>query len=884
MRRLRIAGHRLRSLLFGSHANAELDRELDLHFELLVRELRAEGMEDRDARLEAQRRFGSGALTREHCRDKRRVNFVEDLKKDSLYALRLFRKSPAFTFTAILSLALGIGANTAIFQLFDAVRLRSLPVERPQELVAMRIVGEGRSGNSRGRNSQITNPVWEEIRSRQQALAGVFAFGDTPVNLAPTGEMRNVEGIWVSGSFFPVLGVKPQVGRLLSPADDQPGCGYPGAVISHAFWQREFAGDPGVINKTLPIEGHAVPVLGVTPPEFYGVEVGRRFDVALPICSNAASTLRDRMFWFLTVMGRLRPDVPYRSARALLSTISRGVFESTVPPFQPGLQAQYAKLRLDLEPAGRGQSSLRTAYERPLTLLLVMVALVLLVACANLANMLLARATAREHEFAVRMSLGASRGRLVRQLLLEGLMLAAAGAIAGGLLAPAISQSAARSLSTARDPIYLTLDGGWRMLAFTGAAAVVATLLFGLAPALHAARSSARGATVSRRTFAFRRALLLVQVALCTALLGSALLLSRSFQKLVSADLGFRPAGIVVANVFFSASRYPVPKRIPVYQELQDRLAAIAGVQAVARGYVIPISGNGWDRGARRNSSDPVRSVNLSSISEGYFRAMATPLVAGRDFNAQDRPGSPPVAIVNQEFADTFFAGTNPLGQSFRLDGPEPPFEIVGLARNAKYRTVQEEYTPIVYFPASQESTPRLTVRYVIRAAGGPEAVIRPVLQAIAAMDPNLSTRFVIMQTQISESLLRERLMAALAAAFGALAAMLALMGVYGVTAYVVERRRREFGIRIALGASRGGIVRMVVGQTAAVLGGGVVVGVLLAATGGRAAASLLYGIQPHDAATLLAAAALVGGAGLAAGLLPAMRASGIAPADCLRE
>ena len=287
----------------------------------------------------------------------RRVNMVGDLLRDIAFALRLFRKSPVFTFTAVLSLALGIGANTAIFGLFDAVRLRSLPVQRPGELVAIRIPSEDKRGNFRGRNGEITNPIWEELRAAPTCFSGVIAYGDTPVNLSPSGEVRNVEGLWVSGSFFPVLGVKPQLGRLLTLADDRRGCDRPGVVISHAFWQREFGGDAAVLSRTLPIDGHPVPILGVTPPEFFGVEVGRRFDVAMPICTAAAADLDNRIFWFLSVMGRIRPNVAEATARAELRTIAPGVFESTVPPYQPRDQVLYTKLQLDLEP-GESQHTL----------------------------------------------------------------------------------------------------------------------------------------------------------------------------------------------------------------------------------------------------------------------------------------------------------------------------------------------------------------------------------------------------------------------------------------------------------------------------------------------------------------------------------------------
>jgi putative ABC transport system permease protein len=302
MRFTRVIRNRLLSVFQRNRVESSLEDEIELHVEALRRELIAEGMSESNARLEARRQFGSSQLTKEHCRDMRGVNLIEDLRSDLLYALRLFRKSPGFTLTAIVSLALGIGANSAIFQLFDAVRLRSLPVQRPDELAFLGIRGEGKSGNFRGRNGNVTNAIWTEFQRRQQTFSGVVAYGDTPLNLAPSGELRNVEGLWVSGSFFPVLEIQPQLGRLLTPADDRPGCGWPGVVLSHAFWQREFGGDPNVTARTLSIDGRAVPVLGVTQAQFFGVEVGRRFDVAMPICSAPTADLNNRMFWFLSVM------------------------------------------------------------------------------------------------------------------------------------------------------------------------------------------------------------------------------------------------------------------------------------------------------------------------------------------------------------------------------------------------------------------------------------------------------------------------------------------------------------------------------------------------------------------------------------------------------
>jgi len=883
MRRIRIIRNRLRSLLWRDKQESELEREIEIHVNQLVKQLVADGMNPREASLEAKRQFGSIDVTKEECRDMRRLTLIEDLFRDFRFALRMVRKSPGFTATAVISLILGIGANAAMFQLFEAVRLRSLPVERPEELVSVQIRGQGRSGNSRGRNSQFTYAIWEELQRRQTSFASVFAYGDTLVNLSPTGEVRNVEGLWVSGSFFPGLGVRPQLGRLLTPEDDRPGCGWPGVVISHGFWQREFGGDPGALSRTLPVEGRSVPILGVTPPEFFGVEVGRRFDIAMPICSAPAAELSSRMFWFLAVMARLRPDVQEAEAQSRIQTVAPAVFEATVPAYQPSEQSKFKKLRLELEPASGGQSGFRESFNRPLIYLQWMVGLVLLLACANLANMMLARTTAREHEFAVRRSMGASRWRLIRQVLMESFLLSAIGAATGALAAPFIGKAILGMVSTARDPIFLDLDVGWRVLAFTITATVVATLIFGLAPALQAGRANSRGSSDNAEKLTLRRGLLLVQVALCMLLLTTALLVSRSFQNLVNTSTGFDARGLLAAEVLLNPTRYPSDRRLAIGQELEERIRAIPGVAAVARSYVIPVGGSTWDRTVRVNPVDPPRSVNLNSVSAGYFEVMKLPVLAGRDFGVNDGPATPPVAIVNQTFARMFFAGQNPVGKTFRFDGPEPPFEIVGLAGDSKYRTLAEDFSPIAYFPANQAGMPRSTLRFLIRGAVSPESLTSSVKRVVLESDPQLNMRFVLVPTLLQDSVVRERLLAALTSAFGVLGAMLALSGVFGVTAYIVTRRHREFGVRMALGATGSGIVRLVLGEIAFVLLVGIAVGAGLALAAGTVMSSAFYGIKPYDPLTLSIVALALSAGGLFAAFIPALKASRVAPVEALR-
>ncbi|HBY63224.1 MAG TPA: hypothetical protein DEH78_25665 [Solibacterales bacterium] len=883
MRWLTLLRKRLRSILRRESQEQDLAREFEIHLDQLTRELAASGLSAADARREALRQFGPSEVLKEECRDMRRVTFLEDLFRDSVFSLRLLRKSPGFAATAVLSLVMGIGANTAMFQLFEAVLLRSLPVERPDELMIVRIRGEGHSGSFRGRNGHFSYALWDALRREQRPFGGLLAYGDTPINLAAAGELRNVDGLWVSGSFFPMLGVRPYLGRLLTPEDDKPGCGQVGVVLSHAFWQREFGGDAQVLSRKLPIEGRSMPILGVTPPEFFGVEVGRRFDVAVPICAAPEDMTRDRRFFFLSVMARLKPGIGEDAARGQLRSVSASIFDATVPPDDPASHASYRQLQLDVIPGAAGQSEFREDLSRPLTLLVGVVALVLLLACTNLANMMLARASAREHEFAVRRSLGASRSRLMRQVLVESLLLAVPGAVLGALAAPLLGRALLSILSTARDPLYLTLDRDWRVMATAIAAAVVATLLFGVAPALRAGRAEARGSSANRETFVFRRVLLGTQAAFSMVLLTAALLFSSSFRNLMTASPGFDPEGILVAHVFLNGRTYPPERRAAAIADLHERVAAIPGVVTSARSYVIPIGGSSWDRSVYANRSDPPKAANLTSVSEGYFRTMKVPMLAGRDFNKDDRPTSTPVAVVNQALVRALFDGKDSLGKTIWLGGPEPPVEIVGVVGDSKYRTLGESFTPIVYLAASQEQRPRTTLRFLLRTSSDPGRLIPSVKQTVAGFDQGLFMRFSVLETQLQESILREKLMAVLFGGFGLLGGMLALTGVFGVTAYIVSRRHREFGVRIALGATRTGIVRLVLREIAGAMMVGILLGGFLVIAAGSATAALLYGIKPYDTAILLAVALLLAGGGLSAALLPALRASGVAPVTALR-
>jgi predicted permease len=841
----------------------ELARDLEEYLERETQTRVAAGMDPEAARLAARRKLGNLTAIREEVWEMHPVTTLEGVWKDVLHAARRLRSNPMFTAAAVLSLTLGIGANTAMFQLLYAVSFRTLPVPNPRELVQLQVIDEhqGRAGRHTGRNRQVSNPVWERLRDRQQAFSGIFAFGDTRFNLAPRGEVRYVEGLWVSGSFFPVLGVKPALGRLFTNEDDRVGCGNPGAVISHSLWQRDFAGSPEVLQRVINLGPDKVPVIGVAPPVFFGVEVGRRFDVALPICS--ARSEAPNHFW-LAVMGRLRPGWSVDRAAAQLSSLAQTIHEETTPAAYRAEQASaYRRIRFGAVEASTGVSPLRREGESSLKVLAAIAAFVLLIASANLANLMLARATARENEYAVRIAIGGSRARLLQQALIESALLAAAGAAGGIALAAWFGEFIVSMIGSPTDPIYLDVTVDWWMLVFTGAIAVGAGLVFGLAPAIQATRAPAanrmghRGAACTRKRIGVRGALVAVQVALSFVLLFCALLFSRSFVNLASVDPGFTGDRVLLAHMFFRGERHPPESRPALYRTLAERLGAMPGVRVVATASTPPLAGSFWDTSVRIEGKT-VGETDVNQVSSDYFAAMGTRLLAGRDFDRRDTASSPRTAIVTETFAKKYFPGRSPLGRTFATEGgagqPDTVYEVVGVAEDMKHSSLREGFSPLVFLAASQEAQPGLTQRFVLRTGGAPGALMQAVRQTLSQVDPSASVRFETMRRLLDQSSLRERLMATLSSFFGALACVLAVVGLYGVVSYMVERRRNEIGIRVALGAARHNVVRVILKDVGVLMGLGMAAGSGIALAAGRAAESVLYGLAPHDPATLVSA------------------------------
>ena len=687
--------------------------------------------------------------------------------RDLRHAFRFLRLSPGFTFVAVLSLTLGIGANTAIFQLIDSLRLRTIPVKNPQELGTIRIADRHwGSGQFSSQYFQLTFAMWEQIRKRQEGFAEIAVWSDERFNLATGGEVRKAKGIRVSGDFFHVLGVEPILGRLLGPEDDQPGCSLSGANISYAFWQRNFAGDPSVIGKRLTLDGNSFQVIGVTPPGFNGISIGDTFDVAVPICvepilSPRNNRLTRRHAWWLATIGRLKPGWTITRANAQILAVTPAILQETIPPaYDAEGTKKYLEYKLGAFSASTGFSELRSDSETSLWLLLGISGLVLLIACANLANLMLARASARERQITIRRALGATRWRMVRELLSESLLLAAAGSICGLFLAFAISRMLVAFISTQQNPVFLDLGMDWRVLAFTTGLAALTTINFGLAPALRATRaehatllqSGSRGATGGRERFSLRRILIVSQVGLSVVLLMGALLFVRSLRNLTTLNVGFQQTGILVTSVDFTHLQIPEERYTEYKRDLVRRVQAIPGVESAAHAMLVPFGGSTWNDTVINEGSDQDAGVVWENfLGPGYFQTIGTPLLAGRDFDDRDTATSVKVAIVNQAFARKILKSSDPLGKRFRIHEspgkPRPLYEIVGVTADNKFQDMHEEFLPFMYFPSTQEEKPSPDDHILIRSSLPLTSLIASMKETIANANSAIDLEFLVFKT-----------------------------------------------------------------------------------------------------------------------------------------
>lgn len=892
-------------LLNKNRLEAELRKELEYHAQRQTDDYVQEGLSEEEARLKVRLQFGGTEQISEACRDARGTLWLESIVEDLRFSQRVLRKSPGFTTAAIITLALGIGANTAIFRLLDAVRLRTLPVRDPQRLAMLELADRtGWRGNQATPYAALTNPIWERFRDTQQAFSGVLAWGNAEFNIAPGGESHLAHGLFVNGDFFKVLGVKPLLGQVFSAADDRRGCGVPGALVSYSFWQRELGADAAVIGRKLSVNFQKVDIIGVTPQGFSGLEIGRSYDIAVPICSQAVlwsegNWLNEGTVWWLTVMGRSKPGETREHANVQLRAMSPALFRATLPSNYPATDVKgYLKFRLKAVPASGGVSVLRDAYGDPLLLLLATTGLVLLIACANLANLILARATARTHEFAIRLAIGASRRRLIQQLITEAALLTASGVAAGLGLSELLSRFLIAFLSSQGDALFLDLQPDWRMLVFTTLVASGTCIACGLTPAFQSTRADAAEAvktnsrilSTSREQLGLRQLLVIAQVSLSLVLLVSALLFSGSLTNLLAVDPGFQQNGILIANLDFSRLHIPTAQRIAFRRNLVERIRAVPGIVSAGEVTILPLSGSGinnsvWRDGVAAGSKS---TSNFNWFGPGYLRTMGITLLAGRDFDDHDTTLAPRVAIVNQSFARKLGFGTNPIGRRFRREAtpsdPETAFEIVGLVKDTKYYALREEFTPIAFLSITQSADPDPFEQIVARSGTSLAATTSEIRTVIEQVSPSIDLDFKGFENAVRSGLMRERLMATLSSFFGVLAALIASVGLYGVMSYLVVRRTQEIGVRIALGANRGNIILLILRQAAGLLATGLVLGSLFALAVTGAAKGMLFGMKPNDPGTLAFAVVLLGSITLLASYLPARRAARQEPMTALRS
>lgn len=900
---------RLRSLVFRARDERELEEEVAFHLEMEAAELQREGLSPEEARRRARLDFGGPAQIQEEVRDARGTRLWDEVRQDVRYALRSLAQHRGFTAVAVIILGLGIGANTATFTLVNALLLRRLPVSEPARLVT--IGDPGRTGSLVEGTPAIdiySYPVYDEVRRATHTLSGVYATGRTSQldlrvgggEAGPAqGEVDHPRGRFVSGNFFSVLGVPAWLGRTFTEAEDRsPGSG-PVVVLSQAYWQRRFGADPKAVGRVVTVNGAPLTVIGVTPPGFTGDLVGQPRDLWIPVTMQPVvmanrDWLPDRSTSWLLLMGRLAPGATLAQARGeLRELVTRSLVDHASPSDLDPIRRALTQDGVKVGEGALGFSYYRRLLAPTLALLMAAVALVLLVVAANVANLMLARGAARTREMSIRLSLGAARRRVVQQLLTESLLLGLAGGGLGLVIARLGSGVLARLAGRGQPlPLAMPIDG--RVLAFTAGLAVLTVLLFGIVPALRTTqveiagtlRASARSLTGGGGRLRLNRLLVVAQVALSTLLLVGTGMIVRSLTRLAGADLGLDRDRLVVADVDAVPAGYQGARLAPLRRDLADRVARVGGVERVT------FSENGLFSGTESGttievpgfpSTDPdALSVPYDDVGPGYFRALGARLVRGRDFEAQDDETGGRVAVVNQSMAAFYFRDQDPMGRSFTMDSVT--YQIVGVVADIKGQQVRGAAERRVYVPMAQVKTPPGRIRFEIRTAGDPAALLEPVRRAIRAADPDLVVASVApLGDLVGESLSQDRLATQVITSFGALALFLAGLGLYGVMAYATVRRSSEFGLRMALGAQRGDVSRLVVREALGLVAGGAALGVPAALAAARVFRSQWFGIGEVDPPAIGLALAALLVSGLAAAYLPAHRASRVAPLEAIR-
>ena len=922
---LRSAAAGLRVLLRRQRAEREMTEELEAYLDAAVNEKLRSGMSREDALRAARVEMGSTEAAKEATRAAGWEQLLETLWQDTVFALRQLRRNPALTVVVVLSLALGIGANTAIFSLMDAVMLKSLPVKNPQRLVLLQWATTGppppprpvlsslhgdmfptRTGGMT--STSFSYPAFQEFGARNHVFSSLFGFQSAnTLNVIIHGHASLAFGEMVTGDYFSGLGVSPVAGRAITDADEKPGAP-PVAVVSYGFWERQLGGSRSALGKTIILNSVPFTLVGVAPPEFFGVQPGSRLDIWVPISTQpqilpqwdhaGESWFTERNRWWVVMMGRLKRGVTSQQALAEMKVLfTQSMTAGLTPPPQPQLLP-----RVQLASASQGINELRRRFSQPLWLLMALVALVLLIACANVANLLLARATTRQKEIAVRLAMGAGRQRLVRQLLTESLLLSFLGGALGLLFAFWGTHVLLALMTSGREPVSLTVSPDIAILGFTAAVSLFTGILFGLAPALRATRldltpalkENASNPSAERGPKSkLSRALVAAQVAGCILLLTEAGLFVRTLENLQNQNFGFDQYHLLLFRIDPTQAGYQGNRLLTFYQELRARIEALPGVQSASFssdgliGAGMSVKGISVE-GYTPNRSGREESAWTNNVGPDFFEATGIKLLLGRAIGLQDTQSSPKVAVVNQALVRQVFGQANPLGRRFTFGKPESGADeitIAGVVQNAKYEELRKPAPPTVYIPYAQMVERGWPSAYFeVRTAGDPLLMVPDLRRIVDSMNRDLPLSDVRTETEkIDQALMQERLFARLSSFFGGLALLLACVGLYGVMNYSVARRTGEIGIRVALGARPGSILRLVMRDIAVILAVGVAGGLCISIAAVGVLQKLLFGLSPRDPVTLILSAGVLSAAALLAGYLPARRATKVDPMVALR-
>jgi predicted permease len=830
-----------------------------------------------------------------------------NLLQDVRFGLRTLAKNPGFTIVAVLTLALGIGANAAIFSLTDQVLLRLRPVERPQELVVLHSPGKahGRTWNDIEGGQSFSYPMYKDLRDRNEVFTSLLARYHVQVSVAGQGQSQLAEGELASGNYFQVLGVRPALGRVLSPQDETAPGANPVTVLSYGYWARHFGSDQNILNKQLRVNGNSLTVVGVARSGFTGVQVGQVPDLFIPITMKAQMTpnwdgLADRNDHWVTMLGRLKPGISVTKAEAGLAPLYRALMEGEAPALKLSAkdEKEYVNRKLVLDAGEHGRPVLQRDAKQPLLVLMAMVGLVLLIACANLAGLLIARGEGRQREIALRLALGAGRGRLVRQLMTESLLLAIVGGAGGLALASWTLTLIVNSIPDSAGASGLTSQLDYRVLLFACAVSLVTGVLFGLAPAIRATRTDLQsvlkdqGSSVSggKANVRVRKSLLVSQIALTAVLLAAAGLFAHSLLNLKNQDLGVRPDHVLEFSLSPELNRYTPAQTIQLADRIRKGIEPLPGVRSVSESEIPMLANDNSSSNITvegyNAQEDEDMNVDHNAVGPDFLATMGIPLLSGREFTEADIFNSPKVAIINEAMARRFYAGRNPVGLHFGFGGGKGTkidIEIVGVVKDSKNTDVRQTIHPFIFLPYSQSQQAGNATFYV-RTNQDPAALTVSVRNLLEGLDGNLPIYDVRTFTaQVDDIMFTDRLVTVFSLALGLLASLLAAVGLYGVMAYVVARRTREIGIRMALGATRQSVAWMVVREILGMLAAGLVVGLIAAYGIGRLIESLLFGVKASDPFVFVIAAVLLAVVALLAGWLPSRKAAGVDPMVALR-